>query len=87
MKHEVFNKYHSETDMMRYIKSLENKDLSNSKSLCILVGPEGDFTPSERESILANPSTKPFTISKNILRSDTAALTAISLVNFISNNH
>ena len=67
--------------------NLENKDLSNSKSLCILVGPEGDFTPSERESILANPSTKPFTISKNILRSDTAALTAISLVNFISNNH
>ncbi|MEC7645998.1 MAG: aminomethyl-transferring glycine dehydrogenase [Bacteroidota bacterium] len=28
MDHEVFNKYHSETDMMRYIKSLENKDLS-----------------------------------------------------------
>lgn len=26
--HEVFNSYHSETDMMRYIKSLENKDFS-----------------------------------------------------------
>ncbi len=28
LSHEVFNRYHSETDMMRYIKSLENKDFS-----------------------------------------------------------
>ena len=28
MQNEVFSSYHSETDMMRYIKSLENKDLS-----------------------------------------------------------
>lgn len=28
LTHEVFNSYHSETDMMRYIKSLENKDFS-----------------------------------------------------------
>lgn len=28
LAHEIFNKYHSETDMMRYIKSLENKDFS-----------------------------------------------------------
>ena len=33
MQHEVFNKYHSETDMMRYIKSLENKDLSLTHSM------------------------------------------------------
>ena len=33
MEHEVFNKYHSETDMMRYIKSLENKDLSLTQSM------------------------------------------------------
>ena len=25
MQHEIFNKYHSETEMMRYIKRLENK--------------------------------------------------------------
>lgn len=28
LTHEVFNKYHSETKMMRYLKRLENKDLS-----------------------------------------------------------
>jgi len=28
LTHEVFNKYHSETEMLRYLKRLENKDLS-----------------------------------------------------------
>ncbi len=44
---------------------------------------EGDFSPAERESILKVPYVKSFTISKNILRSDTAVITAISLVNFV----
>ena len=36
LENEVFNKYHSETDMMRYIKSLENKDLSLTHSMIAL---------------------------------------------------
>lgn len=33
LTHPVFNKYHCETEMMRYIKSLENKDLSLTGSM------------------------------------------------------
>jgi glycine dehydrogenase len=33
MQHDVFNQYHSETNMMRYIKSLERKDLSLTHSM------------------------------------------------------
>ena len=66
---------------------LKAEDLKNSKSLFILIGPEGDFSPLERKIILENSTAKPFKISNNILRSDTAVITAISLVNFITNNH
>jgi glycine dehydrogenase len=36
LTHPVFNSYHSETSLMRYIKSLENKDLSLTQSMISL---------------------------------------------------
>ena len=67
--------------------NLKSKVLEEAKTLSVLIGPEGDFSPSERELILANSHVVSFTISKNILRSDTAVISAISLINFINNSH
>ena len=68
-------------------ENLKTEDFKKFKSFCILIGPEGDFSAAERELILQNRAVKPFTLSKNILRSDTAVISAISLVNFINNFH
>ena len=36
LKHDVFNSHHSETEMMRYLKKLENKDISLTNSMISL---------------------------------------------------
>ena len=66
---------------------LKKKDVEGDFLKTILIGPEGDFSPRERESILAKANTTSFSISKNILRTDTAVISAISLINFINNFH
>jgi len=49
----------------------------------LIIGPEGDFSESEREEILTFRGVKPLKINENILRSETAAISAISIINYL----
>ena len=68
-------------------QNLKAETLKQGNPISVLIGPEGDFSPSERDLILGNSNVTSFTISRNILRSDTAVISAISLVNFIKNSY
>lgn len=45
----------------------------------ILIGPEGGFTPAERDAIRAHASAVPISLGPRILRADTAALAAVAV--------
>ena len=68
-------------------QNLKAETLKQGNPISVLICPEGDFSPSERDLILAKSNVTSFTISRNILRSDTAVISAISLVNFIKNSY
>ncbi len=57
-------------------------DLKIKDPLCILIGPEGDFSIKERENILKLKNIIPLKINDNILRSETAAISMISIISF-----
>ena len=61
-------------------------NLKSKETLCILIGPEGDFTTKEREKIFKYNNVIPLNINNNILRSETAAISIISIIvyNFLS---
>ena len=70
--------------------SSKNNDLTQliedkSKNYILFIGPEGDFSPKEREIILKNVKFKSFSLGKNILRSETAAIAGLVLLNFLLN--
>jgi 16S rRNA (uracil1498-N3)-methyltransferase len=46
----------------------------------LLVGPEGGFSPAEREDLLARPYVTAISLGPRILRADTAAVAALALV-------
>tara|TARA_Y100000590_G_scaffold440947_1_gene566980 strand:- start:644 stop:1351 length:708 start_codon:yes stop_codon:yes gene_type:complete len=53
--------------------------------ICIIIGPEGDFTEHERQKILKIENIQSLKLHNNILRSETAAISAISIINYFSN--
>jgi len=72
------------TDLNSENKKLDIKKLIN-KPICIIIGPEGDFSESEKEEILTFEGVKQIKINENILRSETAAISALSIVNYFFN--
>ncbi len=49
--------------------------------LAVLVGPEGGFSEDERQLLLAKPFTVALSLGPRIMRADTAAVAALTLVN------
>ena len=59
-----------------------DKNLSKVKPVCILIGPEGDFSETERRLILNHKKVLPVSLGQNILRSETAAIVASTIISF-----
>ena len=72
------------TDLNSNNNKVDLKKISN-KPTCIIVGPEGDFSESEREEILSYKGVQAIKINENILRSETAVISAISIINYAIN--
>ena len=84
---ENFLKNNSSINLIFGDLNTENKNIKtdNDHPICILIGPEGDYTVDEREKILNFKGTQPMKLSNNILRSETAVISALSIVNFLKN--
>jgi len=54
--------------------------------ICILVGPEGDFSETERQLIISLKQAYPLSLASNILKAETAAIAAVTIVNFQLNS-
>ena len=72
------------TDLNSQNKKLDLEKLTNNP-ICIIIGPEGDFSEEEREEILRFKDVQPIKINENILRSETAVISALSIVNYFIN--
>ena len=51
--------------------------------ICVLIGPEGDFTENERIKIKNFENIYSLKINNNILRTETATISALSIINYI----
>ena len=69
------------TDLNSKNTKIDTSKLSD-KPICIIIGPEGDFSESERHKILSYKDVQAIKINENILRSETAVISAISIVNY-----
>jgi 16S rRNA (uracil1498-N3)-methyltransferase len=72
------------TDLNSDNKKIDKTKFTD-KPTCIIIGPEGDFSEAERKKILTFKGVQAIKINENILRSETAVISAISIVNYVIN--
>ena len=72
------------TDLNSNNNKIDKSKLTD-KPVCVITGPEGDFSESEREKILTFKGVQPIKINENILRSETAVISTISIIKYVIN--
>jgi len=72
------------TDLNTANTKIDLKKLT-TKPTCVIIGPEGDFSEQERDEILKFNGVQPIKINENILRSETAVISALSIINYAIN--
>ena len=56
--------------------------LSKKDPTCILIGPEGDFSENEGQLIVNHKRTVSISLANNILRAETAAIAATTILSY-----
>ncbi len=84
IKFKDFTKLYKDNDIVFGDLNSTNDQIKINKDspVCILIGPEGDFSENERKEILDLKNVKSLKINKNILRTETAAISIISIISF-----
>ena len=72
------------TDLNASNKKIDQKMITANPT-CVIIGPEGDFSEQERQEILEFKGVQPIKINENILRSETAVISALSIINYAIN--
>ena len=72
------------TDLNSENTKIDLKKITD-KPTCVIIGPEGDFSEGERAKILKFSGVQPLKINENILRSETAVISAISIIKYAIN--
>ena len=72
------------TDLNSNNNKIDKSKLTD-RPVCIIIGPEGDFSEAERKEILSFSGVQAIKINENILRSETAVISAISIINYVIN--
>jgi len=82
------NKFPNEGSLIFCDINSDKRDLKNILSkkkqgpICILIGPEGDFSEKERQLIIEKKEIFSLSLANNILRAETAAIAAVTIVNY-----